>query len=158
MPRILKVLSPFIFRPDEKTEISLTSLIGRGDSPLQGFGRYAMKGIQIQQHKLQIDRGRLNFRTYYTREEDGDSYQLSAAATLIGNSPTANIVDFATLGVPGIDPVSGLEGWFTQYQLGYMGALAAAKGLPAGIAGIGGLIGQIGADIFQKAKSLLYLL
>jgi iron complex outermembrane receptor protein len=136
------------FRPDEKTEISLTSLIGRGDSPLQGFGRYAMKGIQIQQHKLQIDRGRLNFRTYYTREEDGDSYQLSAAATLIGNSPTANIVDFATLGVPGIDPVSGLEGWFTQYQLGYMGALAAAKGLPAGIAGIGGLIGQIGADIF----------
>jgi len=136
------------FRPDEKTEISLTSLIGRGDSPLQGFGRYAMKGIQIQQHKLQIDRGRLNFRTYYTREEDGDSYQLSAAATLIGNSPTANPVDFATLGVPGIDPVSGLEGWFTQYQLGYMGALAAAKGLPAGIAGIGGLIGQIGADIF----------
>lgn len=142
------------FRPDEKTEISLTSLIGRGDSPLQGFGRYSMKGIQIQQHKLQIDRGRLNFRTYYTREEDGDSYQLSAAATLIANAPTANPVDFAALGVPGIAPVSGLEGWFTDYQLGYMGALAAAKGLPAGIAGIAGLIPQFAGDILTGGTSI----
>ena len=71
------------FRPNEKTEVSISSLIGRGDSPLQGFGRYSMRNIQIEQHKLQIDSGRLNFRTYYTREQDGDSYQLSAAALLL---------------------------------------------------------------------------
>ena len=124
------------FRPDEKTEISLTSLIGRGDSPLQGFGRYAMKGIQIQQHKLEIDRGRLNFRTYHTREEDGDSYQLSAAATLIGNAPTANNVSLPG----GLGSFSGLQGWFIDYQLGYMGTLAAASSLTPDLSGVGALI------------------
>ena len=137
------------FRPDEKTEISLSSLIGRGVSPLQGFGRYAMKDIQIQQHKLQIDRGRLNFRTYYTREEDGDSYQLSAAATLVANHSTAN-----NLTLPTGSSFDGLEGWFVDYQLNYMGALAAASGLPAGLAGIGGLIGNIATHIQGGGTSI----
>ena len=128
------------FRPDEKTEISVTSLIGRGDSPLQGFGRYSMKNIQIEQHKLQIDRGRLNFRTYYTREQDGDSYQLSAAGALIANSPTSNIADLSAVG---LGTFNGYQGWFVNYNLTYMGALAAASGLTPDLAGVGAFVSNV---------------
>ena len=125
------------FRPDEKTEIGLTSLIGRGDSPLQGFGRYSMRNIQIQQHKLQIDRGRLNFRAYHTREEDGDSYQLSAAGGLLANSPTSNIAD---LSGAGLGSFNGYQGWFVNYNLTYMGALAATSGFTPDLAGVGAFV------------------
>lgn len=128
------------FRPNSKTEVSLTSLIGGGDSPLQGFGRYAIKGFQIQQHKLQIDSGRLNFRAYYTREQDGDSYQLSAAAAIVANHPTSNQAD---LSAAGLGVLTGYSGWFANYNLTYMGALAQASGLPANLLGIGGLIQNV---------------
>jgi outer membrane receptor protein involved in Fe transport len=128
------------FRPDEKTEISVTSLIGRGDSPLQGFGRYSMRNIQIEQHKLQIDRGRLNFRTYYTREQDGDSYQLSAAGALIANSPTSNIADLSAVG---LGTFNGYQGWFVNYNLTYMGALAAVSGFTPDLAGVGAFVSNV---------------
>ena len=85
-----------------------------------------MKNIQIEQHKLQIDSGRLNFRTYYTREQDGDSYQLSAAGSLLANSPNSNQVDLSALG---LGSFNGYYGWFVNYNLAYMGALAAGVGL-----------------------------
>ena len=128
------------FRPDEKTEISLTSLVGRGDSPLQGFGRYSMRNIQIEQHKLQIDRGRLNLRAYYTREQDGDSYQLSAAGGLIANSPNSNIADLSAIG---LGTFNGYQGWFVNYNLTYMGALAAASGLTPDLAGVGAFVQNV---------------
>ncbi|MDA0936219.1 MAG: TonB-dependent receptor [Bacteroidetes bacterium] len=128
------------FRPNSKTEISLSSLIGAGDSPLQGFGRYAIKGFQIEQHKLQIDSGRLNFRAYYTREKDGDSYQLSAAAAIVANHPTSNTAD---LSAAGLGTLNGYQGWFANYNLTYMGALAQANGLPGSLLGIGGLIQNV---------------
>jgi hypothetical protein len=128
------------FRPDNKTEVSLTSLIGGGDSPLQGFGRYAIKGFQIEQHKFQIDSGRLNFRAYYTREQDGDSYQLAAAGAIVANHPTSNPADLSAVG---LGTSSGYQGWFTNYNLTYMGALAQANGLPASLLGIGGLIQNV---------------
>lgn len=147
------------FRPTEKTEVSLTSLIGRGDSPLQGFGRYSMRNIQIEQHKLQIDSGRLNFRSYYTREQDGDSYQLSAAAALVANSPTSNIADLSAVG---LGSFSGYQGWFVNYNLTYMGALAAGVGLTPDFPGILGFVQNVvaphimtgGTDINQLFSSV----
>ena len=125
------------FRPNEKTEISLTSLVGRGDSPLQGFGRYSMRNIQIEQHKLQIDSGRFNFRAYHTREQDGDSYQLSAAGGLLANSSNSNIADLSSVG---LGSFSGYSGWFVNYNLTYMGALAQASGLTPDFPGILGFV------------------
>ncbi len=147
------------FRPTEKTEVSLTSLIGRGDSPLQGFGRYSMRNIQIEQHKLQIDSGRLNFRSYYTREQDGDSYQLSAAAALVANSPSSNIADLSAVG---LGSFSGYQGWFVNYNLTYMGALAAGVGLTPDFPGILGFVQNVvaphimtgGTDINQLFSSV----
>ena len=147
------------FRPSEKTEVSLTSLIGRGDSPLQGFGRYSMRNIQIEQHKLQIDSGRLNFRSYYTREQDGDSYQLSAAAALVANSPSSNIADLSAVG---LGSFSGYQGWFVNYNLTYMGALAAGVGLTPDFPGILGFVQNVvaphimtgGTDINQLFSSV----
>ena len=129
------------FRPDDNTEMSISSLVGQGDSPLQGFGRYSMKNIQIEQHKFELDKGRLNFKTYYTREQDGDSYSISAAAALIANDPNSNIADLSALG---LGSFNGYFGWFTNYNLAYMGTLAAASnpayapafpGDPSGILG-----------------------
>ena len=134
------------YRPDEKTEVVLSSLIGTGDSPLQGFGRYAMSGIKIQQHKLQIDRGRLNFKTYYTREQDGDSYSMSAAGSLIANAPNSNIADLSALG---LNSFNGYFGWFVNYNLAYMGTLAAASNpayapaFPGDPSGILGFVGNL---------------
>jgi iron complex outermembrane recepter protein len=128
------------FRPNEKTEVSLTSLIGKGDSPLQGFGRYSMRNIQIEQHKLQIDSGRLNFRAYHTREQDGDSYQLSAAGGLLANSSSSNIADLSALN---LGSFSGYQGWFVNYNLTYMGALAAASGLTPDLAGVGAFVSTV---------------
>ena len=144
------------FRPNEKTEISLTSLIGRGDSPLQGFGRYSMKNIQIEQHKLQIDSGRFNFRTYYTREQDGDSYQLSAAAGLIANSENSNNTDLSALG---LGTFYGYQGWFVDYNLAYMGALAQVSGLTPDFAGILGFVqGVVAPHIMTGGTSINQLL
>ena len=112
------------YRPNTETEISLSSLVGKGDSPLQGFGRYSMKNIQIEQHKFEVNKGRLNFKTYYTREQDGDSYSISAAAALIANDSNSNIADLSALG---LSSFSGYSGWFTNYNLAYMGTLAAAS-------------------------------
>ncbi|MDG1822201.1 MAG: TonB-dependent receptor [Flavobacteriaceae bacterium] len=139
------------YRPDEKTEIVLSSLIGSGESPLQGFGRYAMKGIKIQQHKFQVDHGRLNFKTYYTREQDGDSYSISAAAALLANAPNSNIADLSALGLPSF---TGYGGWFANYNLTYLGTLAGANGLTADIAGITSLLGIIGGDIMTGGQSI----
>jgi outer membrane receptor for ferrienterochelin and colicin len=111
-----------------------------------------MKNIQIEQHKLQIDSGRLNFRTYYTREQDGDSYQLSAAGGLLANSPSSNISDLSALG---LGSFSGYQGWFVNYNLTYMGALAQASGLTPDFPGILGFVqGVVAPHIMTGGTSI----
>lgn len=92
------------FRPNQNTEVSLSSLIGTGDSPLQGTGRYAIRDFKIEQHKLEVNSGGFMGRAYLTRERAGNSYQMDATATLLGVE------------------------WFKTYLQTYLGGLALARG------------------------------
>ena len=118
------------FRPNDDTEISLTSLMGTGDSPLQGTGRYAIRDFKIEQHKLEINSGAFMGRAYLTRERAGDSYQMDATATLVGVE------------------------WFKTYLNTYLAAAAQANGFTADLAGITSLLGVIGADIQTGGQNI----
>jgi outer membrane cobalamin receptor len=65
---------------------------------------------------------------------------LSAAAALIANSPTTNIADLSAVG---LGSFSGYQGWFVNYNLTYMGALAAASGLTPDLAGVGAFVSTV---------------
>ena len=100
------------FRPNEDTELILSSLIGTGSSPLQATGRYFIDNFKLQKHKFEIRSGGLLARAYLTKENSGNTYQMEAAA----------------IGVANAQPGGILGGWGQTYLLNYLGALAAAKG------------------------------
>ncbi len=113
------------FRPNEDTEVSLSSLIGTGDSPLQGTGRYAIRDFKIEQHKIEVNSGGFMGRAYMTRERAGNSTQMDATATLLANAQPGGIIG----------------GWAPIYITNYLGGLALSQG------GFPQLIGAIMADV-----------
>ena len=126
------------FRPNDDTEVSLSSLIGTGSSPLQATGRYYISNFKLQQHKLEINSGGLTARAYLTKENSGNTYQMEAAA----------------IGVSNAQPGGILGGWGQNYLLTYLGAAAMANGLTPDVAGITGLLGIIGGDIMTGGQSI----
>ena len=113
------------FRPNEGTKISLTSLIGTGDSPLQGTGRFAIRDFKIEQHKIEVNSGGFMGRAYMTRERAGNSTQMEATATLLANAQPGGIIG----------------GWAPIYITNYLGGLAQSQG------GFPQLIGAIMTDV-----------
>ena len=118
------------FRPNENTEVSLSSLIGAGDSPLQGTGRYAIRDFKIEQHKLEVNSGGFMGRAYLTRERAGNSYQMDATATLLGVE------------------------WFKTYLQTYLGTAAYVSGFTPDSAGIAKILQLIGGDILTGGQSI----
>jgi outer membrane receptor protein involved in Fe transport len=100
------------FRPNDKSEFILSSLIGTGSAPLQATGRYFIDKFKLQQHKLELRSGGLTARVYLTKEDSGNTFQMEAAA----------------IGVANAQPGGILDGWGQTYLLNYLGALAAVKG------------------------------
>ncbi len=124
------------YRPDSLTEISLQSLIGTGKAMLPTGGMmYNLDEVVVQQHKLDYKRGGLKARVYYTHEDAGDTvagYLLGAA--VVNSMP------------------NGLEdGYGIPYLQTYLGTLAASKGYPTGLAGIGALLGDMQNHIVGTA-------
>ena len=126
------------FRPNDKTEFILNSLIGTGSSPLQATGRYFISNFKLQQHKLEVRSGGLTARAYLTREKSGNTYQMEAAA----------------IGVANAQPGGILDGWGSAYLQTYLGAAAAANGLTPDLAGITQFLGIVGADILTGGQSI----
>ena len=126
------------FRPNDKTEFILSSLIGTGSSPLQATGRYFIDNFKLQQHKFEVRSGGLLARAYLTKENSGNTYQMEAAA----------------IGVANAQPGGILNGWGNTYLQTYLGAAAAANGLTPDLAGITQLLGVIGADILSGGQSI----
>ena len=120
------------FRPDSLTEISLQSLIGTGKAMLPTGGMiYNIDEVVVQQHKLDFKKGGLNARVYYTHEDAGDTVAGLLMGTAVANSM----------------PNGLLDGYGTPYLQTYLGTLAAFKGYPAGLPGIGALLGDISTHI-----------
>lgn len=126
------------FRPNDKSEFILSSLIGTGSAPLQATGRYFIDKFKLQQHKLELRSGGLTARVYLTKEDSGNTYQMEAAA----------------IGVANAQPGGILDGWGATYLQTYLGAAAVANGLTADLAGISGLLGIIGGDILTGGQSI----
>ena len=120
------------YRPDSVTEISLQSLVGTGKAMLPTGGMmYNIDKVVVQQHKLDYKRGGLKARVYYTHEDAGDTVAGLLMGTAVANSMPGGLLD----------------GYGTPYLQTYLGTLAASKGYPAGLAGIGALLGDIGNHI-----------
>ena len=126
------------FRPNDKSEFILSSLIGTGSSPLQATGRYFIKNFKLQQHKIEVRSGGLTARAYLTKENSGNTYQMEAAA----------------IGVANAQPGGILNGWGSAYLQTYLGAAAVANGLTPDLAGISGLLNIIGGDILTGGQSI----
>jgi len=120
------------FRPNDNTEISLSSLYGTGEAPLPaGNARYNIKDFVVQMHKLQLKTGGLNAQFYYTHEDAGKTTQSTALGTSVA------------LAQPG-----GIEqGWGATYLGNYLGALA------GGAANVPILLGQILGDVATGGQS-----
>ena len=126
------------FRPNDKSEFILSSLIGTGSSPLQATGRYFIDNFKLQQHKIEVRSGGLTARAYLTKENSGNTYQMEAAA----------------IGVANAQPGGILNGWGSAYLQTYLGAAAVANGLTPDLAGISGLLNIIGGDILTGGQSI----
>jgi outer membrane receptor protein involved in Fe transport len=120
------------YRPNSVTEISLQSLVGTGKAMLPTGGMmYNIDKVVVQQHKLDYKRGGLKARAYYTHEDAGDTVAGLLLGTAVANSMPGGLLD----------------GYGTPYLQTYLGTLAASKGYPVGLPGIGALLGDIGNQI-----------
>lgn len=120
------------FRPNDKTEISLSSVVGTGEAPLPaGNARYNLKDVVVQLHKLELNSGGLNARVYYTHEDSGTTTQSSALATAMANAQPGGI----------------LQGWGGTYLNTYLGTAAFASGFTPDLAGVAQLLGAVSTQI-----------
>lgn len=79
------------YKITEDLRLSYTGKFGMGSAVYQGTNRYAIRDIQFQQHKLELQGKRLMARVYTTQENAGNSYD--AVFTGI-NIAKANIADY----------------------------------------------------------------
>ena len=120
------------YRPNSDTEISLSSLYGTGQAPLPaGNARYNIKDFVVQMHKIELNRGGLNTRFYYTHEDAGETTQSTALGTSVALAQAGGIE----------------QGWGGTYLSNYLGALA------GGAAGVPALLGQILNDVGTGGQS-----
>ena len=104
------------YRPDSKTELSVQSLIGTGKAPLYTGGTvYGMDHVVVQQHKLNLKRGGLNAKFFYTHEDAGDTSVAQLDAVNVANAQPGGI----------------RNGWGAIYIQTLLGGIAAANGIPA---------------------------
>jgi len=76
-------------------EIVATTSYSRGTTIYQGDNRFSLQGIQFYQHKLELrKRNTYFFRTYYTHEDAGDSFDPYFTALILSDS-AKSVTDFA---------------------------------------------------------------
>lgn len=102
----LKFSGAFYFRPfkDESLEIQLASRIAMGDNIFQGTSRFSQRNYYIGQSKLEVKGDNFYVRGYYTRNDAGDTYDLTRTGIELSNSSSLN----NTFGSWGYDYLVGL--------------------------------------------------
>jgi outer membrane receptor protein involved in Fe transport len=144
------------FRPNDNTEISLSTLIGTGEAPLPaGNARYNLKDVVVQLHKLEVQSGGLTARLFYTKEDAGSTTQ----STALGNSVAAAQGLFSPTGTglePYFDPTNedhwnGIQnGWGQIYISQYLGNAAAFGGFGGDV---GALLQNVAGHIYSGGTS-----
>ena len=145
----LKGNAGIYFRPNNNTEISLSSLYGTGEAPLPaGNARYNIKDFVVQMHKLQLKSGGLNAQLYYTHEDAGKTTQSTALGISVANAMNGGIEGGWGLGYMGAY-LTGLSG---GPGVGSLGA-----GLGAALADIGGGSTSVGSGLFANVNALSHI-
>ena len=97
----------FYYRPEGKPgnwEFTWNTRLSKGKTIYQGSNRYALDGIFIHQHKVELKNKHFYVRAYYTGEDAGNSYDLKFTGWNI-NRRWRSDVD-----------------WFTDYLVAYSAA------------------------------------
>ena len=119
------------YRPNSDTEISVQSLIGTGKAPLYtGATVYNLDEVLVQQHKIELKRGGLKAKFFYTHEDAGNTSVSQLDAVNVANAQPGGLIN----------------GWGGTYLQTYLGGLALSQGIPASMALLG-VMGQIQGHI-----------
>ncbi len=121
----LKFSTSLHYRPlkDESLEIELATRIARVDNMFQGIAsRFAQRNYYMGQSKLEVKGDNFFVRGYYTRNDAGDTYDLTRTAQRLNNLADAKIP---------VLPGSGgyIPSWGDYYAVNYMGTINNNTGL-----------------------------
>ncbi len=105
------------YKPFENAEFQYQYRYGAGQSIYQGTNRYRLRGLNLQQHKLEVKGDNYLVRAYTTRENAGDSYDTRFQAFNINRAWKSD------------------QNWFLDYLLAYSGLenLVLSQGFPTSI-------------------------
>ncbi|RBW59664.1 hypothetical protein DS884_07985 [Tenacibaculum sp. E3R01] len=86
----LKFSGSLHYRPfkDESLEIQLATRLGMGDNLFQGTSRFAQRNYYIGQSKLEVKGDNFYVRGYYTRNDAGNSYDLTRTGIYLTEAST----------------------------------------------------------------------
>ncbi|MCF6359654.1 MAG: TonB-dependent receptor [Cyclobacteriaceae bacterium] len=98
------------YRLSDKMELSYDYRFGKGTAIYQGFSRYSLNNLSLQQHKIELRGDNFFVRAYGTFENAGDSYDSRFAAWNINRGWKAD------------------TDWFAQYAGAYVTGIAGILG------------------------------
>jgi outer membrane receptor protein involved in Fe transport len=101
----MKSSATLAYRLTDKMELAYDFRYGRATSIYQGFSRYSLKNLTLQQHKLELKGDNFFIRGYMSQEDAGDAYDSRFAAWNINRAWKSDTQ------------------WFTEYAGNYIGAL-----------------------------------
>ncbi len=104
------------WKAGKNAELIYNYRFGSGQSVYQGANRYRLRGLSLQQHKLELKGDNYMLRGYTTIENAGNSYDTKFMAFNINRYAKSD------------------QNWFLDYILAYNGALGAIPGIFDGIA------------------------
>lgn len=122
--RNLKFSSSLHYRPfkNEDLELMFTTRIGMGDNIFQGTSRYAQRNYYIAQNKLEIKGENFYIRGYHTKNDAGDSYDLTRTGIGINNEYASNSVwidDFFDKWFFDLEPYAAARSYADRNRLKY---------------------------------------
>ncbi len=84
----LKFSGSLHYRPykDDRLEIQLTSRMAMGDNTFQGTSRFLQRDYYIGQSKLEVKGRNFYIRGYYTRNDAGNSYDLTRSGVALNEA------------------------------------------------------------------------
>ena len=142
----LKFSTSLHYRPfkDESLEVILATRIAKGDNMFQGItSRFAQRNYYIGQSKLEVKGDNFFVRGYYTRNDAGDTYDLTRTAQGLNRLADTRVPVLA--GTTGYIPT-----WGDYYAVNYIDAL---------VSNYSALIGPSGnpfnvSDVDQSVRTL----
>lgn len=110
----LKLSGAVHYRITANTEAQLMGYWATGNTVYTGNNRYALKGINIGQYKLEVRNPNWFVRSYTTQEDAGEAYSATAAMQVLNE-----------MWKPSYNPANAAASWYPQFTGAYLQARAA---------------------------------